>query len=142
MYKLKFFIVALFAIVLAACSLRHIGPPPVTKQQVGTTADASSVISAPVYGAVTGVIPNTLVGKVMDQQDKVNTQQALITTPMGQEAIWTNAHSKTSYIVKPVNEYHSGSSYCRQSQILINNGKKTAYTTICKGPDGKWHVKQ
>jgi len=142
MYKLKFLIVASFATVLVACTTGHTSTPIITDQQVGTVVDASPVANPPTYGTLDGLVLSGTIGKAMNQQDKINTQQALVATPMGQQAVWTNTKTKTSYTIKPVNEYQSGSSFCRQAQILINDGKQTAYTTICRGPDGKWYVKQ
>ena len=141
MYKLKFLIGALFATVLVACTTEP-SSPVVTNQQGGTIADTSSVANPPAYGTADGLVLTAAFSKSMDQQDKINTQQALVATPMGQQAVWTNTKTKTSYTIKPVNEYQSGSSFCRQAQLVINDGKQTAYTTICRGPDGKWYVKQ
>ena len=137
MYKLRILTMALCATTLVACTTGNTSMPTTTNQQIGTMAGAT-----PTYGEVNGLVLDRTISKSMDQQDKINTQQALVATPMGQQAVWTNTTTKTSYTVKPVNEYQSGSAKCRQSQIIINTGKRTTYTTVCQGPDGQWYAKQ
>lgn len=114
MHKIKlFFIVALFASGLAACAA---------------------------HSDTTGTINGDIM-QHMDQQDKVNTRHALIATPVGQEAVWTNSSTKISYIVRPIKEYQNGQLSCRQAGISVNNGKQQSPITVCRGPDGKWYVK-
>lgn len=151
MHKMKFLLIALFTMALVACATQP-GEPGITKQQVGavTGGVAGGFLGSqmfrgePVIGAVGGAIIGTLVGgaigQYMDQQDRINAQQAMIRTPIGQEAVWTNPKTKTSYTVRPTREYQRGRSYCREAQILIDGGKQKAYTTVCRGPDGRWHV--
>lgn len=152
MHKTKFLLIVLSALGIVACATQP-GEPGFTKQQVGvvTGGVAGGFLGSqmfrgePVIGAVGGAIIGSLVGgaigQYMDQQDRINAQQAMIKTPIGQEAVWTNAKTGTSYTVRPTREYQSGRSYCREAQILIDGGKQKAYTTVCRGTDGKWYVK-
>ena len=144
MCKLKFLIAALFAGSLVACAANPNSTPTVTRQQI--SAAVSTETTTATAKTANQTIPDTLLskttGKSMDEQDRINAQQALINIPIGQEAVWTNTNTKTAYAVIPVNEYHSGAAFCRQAQIIIGNKKQTTYTTICKGPDAKWYVKQ
>ncbi|KPJ67924.1 MAG: hypothetical protein AMJ43_02300 [Coxiella sp. DG_40] len=149
---MKFLLIALFTVVLVACATQP-GQPGFTKQQVGavTGGVAGGYLGSqmfggePVAGAIGGAIIGTLVGgaigQYMDQQDRINAQQAMIRTPVGQEAVWTNTNTGTSYVVRPTREYQEGQTYCREAQILINDGKEKAYTTVCRGSDGRWYVK-
>ena len=153
MHKTKLIIVALFSIAMVACSTGPGSTPTITKSQIGTVAGGaagaaigSQVVSgsgqpyAIAGGAILGALLGGSIGKYMDQQDQINAQQAMINVPVGQEAVWNNPNTKTSYAVKPVKEYQSGSSYCRQAQVSIDQGKQVTYTTVCRGPDGKWYT--
>lgn len=150
MAKLRIIVTLMVIAALTACSDYSNG---ISKQDVGTVAGgvAGGVIGSQlfhgdsqVFGAVGGAILGSLVGssigKSMDQQDRVNTTQALISTPIGQEAAWTNSRTGTSYIVRPVNDYRSGNQYCRRAKVYIDNGRNVAYTTVCRGSDGRWYL--
>jgi surface antigen len=144
MCKLKFLIAAILAGSLVACAANPNSPPTVIKQQVGTSvsSEPATVTAATTNQTTLDTLLSGTIGKSMEEQDRINTQQALINIPMGQEAVWTNANTKIAYAVIPVNEYRSGSAFCRQAQIIIGNAKQTTYITICKSTDGKWYVKQ
>lgn len=89
---------------------------------------------------VGGVIGN-FVGKKMDENDRARMAQAVTTTPMGQEASWTNSHNVT-YRVRPVQQYHRNNQYCREYQttVVVGGETKRAYGTACRAPDGQWKI--
>lgn len=89
---------------------------------------------------VGGVIGN-FVGERMDQQDRINMANAVTSTPVGQQATWTNSHDVT-YVVRPVREYHRHHRYCREYQTTVTVGGKVrkAYGTACRMPDGQWKL--
>ncbi len=102
-------------------------------------------------GDVTGIIAGTLiggtvgylVGRQMDQQDRANMANAIVDTPVGQEATWTNNDSHVTYTVHPVRNYQVEGRYCREYQTRINVGGKlqTAYGHACRMPDGQWKIR-
>jgi len=79
------------------------------------------------------------IGKQMNQQDKINAKHAMITVPIGQEAVWVNPKTKTSYTVRPIKQYQKGKTTCRQVMLLANGQQKVS-SNICCGPDGKWRI--
>ncbi len=92
-------------------------------------------------GALVGGVIGNFVGKRMDEQDRANMARAVTTTPVGQEATWTNSHDVT-YTVRPVRQYHQQSRYCREYQTTVTVGGKVrkAYGTACRMPDGQWKI--
>jgi surface antigen len=131
MTKLK--ILTLFVItgVLTSC-----GPQMASNPNIGapnTINNQSFHIDSQSFGDA---------GKLMDEQDRVNTAQALINIPIGDEAAWTNTKTQTSYIVRPINNYQIGNQYCRNAKLYVNNGKQVANAIACHGPDNKWYLKQ
>ncbi len=92
---------------------------------------------------LTGIL-NSDVGKAMDRQDQMNMQQAVINTPLDQEAEWTNKRRHAKYAVVPLREYHNDSGQtCREYEAIVDkNGKKErAYGKACRGSSGKWNMK-
>lgn len=92
-------------------------------------------------GALIGGVIGNFVGNKMDQQDRVNMANAVTTTPVGQQATWTNSHDVT-YTVRPVRQYHRHNRYCREYQTTVTVGGKVrrAYGTACRQPDGQWKI--
>ncbi len=87
---------------------------------------------------------NSDVGKAMDRQDQMNMQQAVINTPLDQEAQWSNKRRHAKYAVTPLREYHNVQGQtCREYEATVDkNGKKErAYGKACKTADGKWNLK-
>ncbi len=101
-------------------------------------------------GAVAGVIGATLlggflgykVGQYMDRQDQANMRSAIATTPVGDQATWTNPKTNVTYQVKPVRNYNSDGRYCReyQTKVQINGKWQSAYGKACRQPDGSWKI--
>ena len=93
-------------------------------------------------GALIGGIVGDQIGQYMDRQDEINMQNAIVQTPVGQEATWTNEHRRITYTVRPIKNYRSKGRYCREYQTKVNIGGKlrTAYGTACRMPDGAWKI--
>jgi len=95
-----------------------------------------------VAGALIGGIIGNQIGQAMDRQDKVNMQNAIIHTPVGKQAQWSNPKSNITYQVRPVKNYHSKGRYCReyQTRVKIKGEWKQAYGRACRQPDGSWKI--
>ena len=93
-------------------------------------------------GALVGGIVGNQIGKHMDRQDEINMQNAIVHTPVGEEATWTNDRTDITYNVRPVKNYHSKGRYCReyQTRVKIGDEWKDAYGKACRMPDGNWKV--
>lgn len=95
-----------------------------------------------VGGALLGGIVGDQVGQAMDRRDRLNMQSAIVNTPVGDEASWTNRKTKTTYVVRPVKNYHRGRHYCREFQTRIKVAGKwqQGYGRACRQPDGTWKI--
>jgi surface antigen len=140
------------ALGLAGCASDNGG---ITKQQIGTVAGgvAGGILGATVFhgngqvpgaigGAIVGAMLGSAVGSSMDKQDQINAQQAMINTPVGQEASWSNQNTGATYTVKPVSNFTSSGRDCRRAltTVILDGKTKKAYTTICRNQDGDWQV--
>ena len=78
----------------------------------------------------------------MDRRDRANMQSAIVNTPIGQQASWTNTKSNRTYVVRPVKNYRSGNRYCREFQTRIKVAGKwqQGYGRACRQPDGTWKI--
>lgn len=92
-------------------------------------------------GALVGGVIGNFVGKRMDENDRERMASAVVTTPVGEEATWTNSHDVT-YTVRPIRVYHQNQRYCREYQTTVTIGgeQKKAYGKACRMPDGQWKI--
>ena len=102
-------------------------------------------VLATMAGAALGGYIGNQYGKYMDRQDRANMQRAITTTPVGQQATWTNQNTQSgpvTYNVRPVRNFHSAGRYCREYQTAITVGGrvKKAYGKACRQPDGQWKI--
>jgi surface antigen len=147
----KFLLSGVLALSLLGCA----EPGYITHQDVGavTGGVAGGIIASTAFhghGSTAGIIGGTIVGALigssigqyMDRQDQLNAEQALIHTPMGQEATWSNQRSGANYTVRPVNVYQTGKRHCRRAltTITLDNRKSQAYMTVCRTGNGPWYV--
>jgi len=147
--------ILLLAGVIGLAGCAQPGQPGISKQTGGAAVGGvlGGVLGSQVgkgHGTTAAIIGGTLlgaylggqVGKTMDQVDQMNMQQAIINTPQGSQATWTNQQSGSTYTVTPVNSYQSGGNYCREFNTTVNVGGKIqkAYGTACRQPDGSWKV--
>ncbi len=95
-----------------------------------------------VGGALLGGIVGNQIGQSMDRRDRMNMQSAIVNTPVGQEASWTNAKTNRTYVVRPVKNYRQGNRYCREFQTRIKVAGKwqQGYGRACRQPDGAWKI--
>jgi surface antigen len=80
------------------------------------------------------------ISQTMQDLDKITAVQAMMSTPIGQEANWTNSRTAFTYVVRPLSEYNDHGTFCRRSEIMVNvkgNVSKT-YHTICNR-NGTWY---
>lgn len=92
-------------------------------------------------GALVGGVIGNFVGNKMDADDQQRMSNAVVTTPVGQEASWTNSHDVT-YTVRPIRNYRHHSRYCREYQTTVQIGgeQKKAFGRACRMPDGQWKI--
>lgn len=93
-------------------------------------------------GALLGGLIGNMIGKRMDEQDRINMRQAIINTKIGNEARWTNRKTDVTYEVRPTKQYHRQGRYCReyQTRVKIGGKWKQAYGKACRQPDGSWKM--
>ena len=92
-------------------------------------------------GALIGGSLGYIVGRKMDQQDRVNMRSAIINTPVNQQATWTNTQTDTTYVVRPVRNYAQNGQRCREymTKVKIDGQWRSAYGRACKTPSG-WKI--
>lgn len=96
-----------------------------------------------VGGALLGSVVGNQIGKYMDRQDEANMQNAIVKTPVGSQAQWTNSKTNTTYVVRPVKNYTgANNNYCREYQttVTINGKAQQGYGRACRQPDGTWRI--
>ncbi len=95
-----------------------------------------------VAGALVGGVVGDIIGRQMDKRDRANMENAIVNTPVDSEATWTNSKTKTTYVVRPVRNYHHRGRYCREYQttVIIGGKKRSAYGKACRKPDGSWKI--
>ncbi|MAZ77519.1 MAG: hypothetical protein CMF39_02465 [Legionellaceae bacterium] len=136
---------ALSLTVLAGCE---------TKQQTGTLIGAGAgallgsqfgggtgQLVATGIGAVAGAYLGGVVGKNMDETDKLKAQQALERDRDHQSSTWVNPNTNDRYTVTPTRTTTSGSQPCRDytMNVTMADGKqKTVYGRACRTADGSW----
>ncbi|HLD16124.1 MAG TPA: RT0821/Lpp0805 family surface protein [Coxiellaceae bacterium] len=93
-------------------------------------------------GALLGGFMGNRIGASMDAKDQANMQNAIVTTPVGSQAQWTNAQTGRTYTVTPVNEASTSDGYCREYQTTVTVGGQVqkAYGKACRQPDGQWKL--
>lgn len=102
------------------------------------------------HGSPAGIIAGGLIGgglgyalgRHMDRQDRINMSSAIVNTPVGQQATWTNPNNHVTYNVQPVREYHQNGHRCREyrTRVKIGDNWKTAYGKACYTPGVGWKI--
>lgn len=140
--------VALFSLSLTGCAPgNNTGGATVAGAAAGGLLGAAAVGGNNAWlgalgGAVVGGIVGNQIGRYMDRQDRANMRRAVINTPLGKQASWTNQHSDITYTVRPIRNYHDEGRYCREyrTTIEINGKPRKAYGNACRQPDGSWKI--
>ena len=155
MHKLKFAVLGLAALALAACT-----ETTGQKQTIGTLlgAVAGGVAGAQVgkgrgkvvatgVGTVLGALIGSEIGKSLDRADQLamqhSAQQSLETAQSGTTSTWHNPDSGNSGTFTPAPAYQqSDGTYCREFTQTVTIGTRTeeAYGTACRQPDGSWQI--
>ncbi len=104
----------------------------------------SGKVLAGFTGAAIGGFVGNRVGRYMDQQDRINYDRAVTTTPVGDEATWHNRKTDTTYTVRPVRQYRHDGRMCRnyKTTIVIKGKQREAYGVACKDSQGRWQIKR
>ena len=145
-------LIALFA---AACSSSPYGE----KQTVGAVGgaaiggllgsqfgDGTGQLVATGAGVLIGGLIGSEVGRTMDEQDRMQANQAVTQAhqaPLGETIVWNNPDSGNSGTVTPVRDGSTSSGlYCREFQqtITVGGETQTAFGTACRQPDGTWRI--
>jgi surface antigen len=150
MKKISIVVISLLA------SISLVGCQNSSKQDVGTVSGA--VIGGLVgsqfgkgggqllgvgIGTLAGAYFGGAIGKNMDDNDRMRTQQAFENNKVNQPAYWQNNKTGTTYTVTPTKDVTvDGNPYCREYRSTANiNGKvQKVYGTACRQPDGSWQV--
>jgi surface antigen len=98
--------------------------------------------AATIVGALAGAAIGSAVGRSMDQQDRLQTAQALETAPTGHATTWRNPDTGSRYTVTPTRTYYEDARPCRDYTMnaIVNGEAKLVHGTACRGSDGNWHV--
>lgn len=144
----------LVACITFLCAVSLVGCESMSKQDMGTitggvaggligstVGQGSGQILAIAAGTLAGAFIGNAVGKSMDDNDRMQMNQALEDNAIGQPAYWTNKRSGTAYKITPTkNVTHQGNKFCReyQSTAMIGGKRQQMYGTACRQPDGSW----
>jgi surface antigen len=148
-------ILSAITISLVTMGLYGCAPGQNTAGSTAVGAATGGLIASTLFhgrGDVTGILAGTLlggslgymVGRQMDQQDQANMSSAIVNTPVGEQANWTNQDTNVTYVVQPVRNYQMEGRYCREYRTRINVGGqwRAAYGHACRMPDGQWKITQ
>ena len=135
---------------LAAAGLTGCAPGYNTPGSTVVGATAGGLIAAAAGGGAVGIIAGTLIGggvgyaigRDMDRQDRINMSNAIIYTPIDQQATWVNPDSHVTYEVRPIREYRYHGRTCRKyrTRVKIGHRWRTAYGTACHVPGRGWKI--
>ncbi len=106
----------------------------------------SGKVAAGLAGAAIGGFVGNRVGQYMDRQDKINYRSAVVNTPVGQEARWTNRRTDTTYTVTPVKQYREHTAHhdriCRRyrTTVMVKGKETEAYGHVCKDKYDEWKI--
>ncbi len=95
-----------------------------------------------VIGAAIGGMIGAIIGREMDEQDRLRTAQVLEYNRTGEASTWVNPDKETAYTVVPTRTYDAAQGPCREFSTQANIGGKTQeiYGTACRQADGSWKV--
>jgi surface antigen len=100
----------------------------------------SGSIAAAAVGAVAGALIGGQIGNYMDQQDRMQFQKTLETSPTHRATSWKNPDTGNTYTITPTRTYKVYNRYCREytTKAIINGQEQTVYGKACRKPDGSW----
>ena len=103
---------------------------------------ATDSVAGGFAGALIGGSLGYIIGRQMDRQDRINMSNAIVDTPINEEAEWTNRRTEVTYRVRPTRQYRDAGRYCRNytTRIRINGRWRTAYGKACRTRDGRWRI--
>ena len=92
-------------------------------------------------GAAIGGMLGNQIGQHMDARDRARMNDAIIHTPVGEQATWRGKNDVT-YEVRPIKVTHRRGHYCREYQTRVKVGGKwrNAYGKACRKPGGDWKI--
>lgn len=146
----------IIASALISMTLGLVGCQNMTKQDMGTMTGAlagglvgstigqgGGKILAVGAGALAGAYLGNMIGKNMDETDKLKTQMAIEQNKSNQTSSWTNPDTGAKYTVTPKKAIKHASQYCREYTMTatIDGKQEKTYGTACRQSDGSWKVK-
>jgi surface antigen len=93
-------------------------------------------------GALAGAYLGGVIGKSMDEQDRLKVEAALERNRTNQPVHWQNPDNGYRYTMTPKKTYRARHQYCREytMQADIAGKKQQTYGKACRQPDGTWKV--
>lgn len=102
----------------------------------------SGRVAAIILGALAGGAIGRNVGRHMDEQDRIQTAQAMEYTPTGERRTWRNPDTNYEYGVTPTRTYQTAQGPCREFTMdgYVDGRPQQVNGTACRQPDGTWRV--
>jgi surface antigen len=159
--KKIYFLIALFSILVSACTLTSTSPSNQgPKQAVGTvtgmvlggkiakdlTEDSSKRNLWTLAGVTLGAFLGNEIGASMDKTDILMAQNArnyaLENNKASSQSAWENPDSGNSGVIYPTKTYSRGDQPCREftQEINIGGNIQTGYGKACRMADGSWQL--
>jgi surface antigen len=159
--KKIYFLIALFSILVSACTLTSTSPSNQgPKQAVGTvtgmvlggkiakdlTEDSSKRNLWTLAGVTLGAFLGNEIGASMDKTDILMAQNArnyaLENNKASSQSTWENPDSGNSGVIYPTKTYSRGDQPCREftQEINIGGNIQTGYGKACRMADGSWQL--
>lgn len=94
-------------------------------------------------GTVVGILVGKTIGKAIDEQDRHCASQALEFVGDGQNVLWRNPNTYTTYQITPVKTYQQNGLDCRQfvTKAASSNGHVSKFENdACLHEDGAWRT--
>lgn len=111
-------------------------------QHHGMGGGGGTNLGVVVLGVVAGTLIGSMIGRDMDNQDRLRTAEVLEYNKTGQASTWTNPDKNTAYTVEPTRTYDTTAGPCREFTTRANIGGELqeVYGTACRQADGSWKV--
>jgi surface antigen len=99
-------------------------------------------IVAIALGALIGSQVGANIGRHMDEQDRIQTAQAMEYGRTGEPRQWRNPDTGTAYTVTPVRTYNAPEGPCREFTMDadVDGRPSQVEGTACRQPDGTWRI--
>jgi surface antigen len=141
-------IVGSLAFGLAACETTNENLGTMTGGVIGGLVGSqfgggTGRVAAAAGGTLIGAMIGGAMGRGMDQQDRMNMNQALEVSPTGHAVTWVNPDTHNQYTVTPTRTVKVASGQpCREftTTALIGGRTQQIYGKACRDASGAWKV--